>query len=105
MDAAVPWFFFNIHDADQTFYDPEGTELAALDVARHEALMDARWILGEELRTGRVTLERQFEITDEAGQVLATVHFRDVASQLLDGMANTPSRDHSCDSGAGAAEG
>jgi hypothetical protein len=105
MDAAVPRFFFNIRDADQTFYDPEGTELAALDAARHEALMDARWMLAEELRAGGVTLERQFEITDEAGQVLATVRFRDVVSQSLDGTASASSRGHSCGSGAGAAEG
>lgn len=99
MDAAVPRFFFNIRDGGQTFCDPEGTELATLDAARHEALMDARWILAEELRTGRVTLERQLEITDEAGQVLATVHVRDVAGQLLDGTTSALSRGHSCNSG------
>jgi hypothetical protein len=99
LDAAVPRFFFNIHDGDQTFCDPEGTELADLDAARHEALMDARWMLAEGLRTGRVVLARHFEITDEAGQVLATVRFRDVMSQPLDGTAIAASRGHSCGSG------
>lgn len=79
----MPRFFFNIRSGDQTFCDPEGTELASLDVARHEALMDIRWILSEELQTGGVVLERQFEITDEVGQVLATVCFQDTLSNCL----------------------
>jgi hypothetical protein len=99
MGAVVPRFFFNSHDGDQTFCDPEGTELADLDAAHHEALMDARWILAEGLRTGRVMLARHSEITDEAGRVLATVRFRDVMSQPLDGTIIAPSRGHSCGSG------
>jgi hypothetical protein len=105
MDAVMPRFFFNVRDGDQTFCDPEGTELASLDAARHEALMDARWILAEGLRTGRVALDRRFEITDKAGQILATVRFQDALSQPLDGTAMVPSRGHSCGSGAGAAKG
>jgi hypothetical protein len=86
MDAVMPRFFFNIRDGDQILCDPEGTELASLDVARHEALMDIRWILSEELQTGGVVLERRFEITDDAGQVLATICFQDALSQLLNGQ-------------------
>jgi hypothetical protein len=101
----MPRFFFNIRDGDQTLCDPEGTELAALDIARQEALIDARWILAEELRTGRIALDRRFEITDKAGQVLATVCFQDALSQPLDGTVTVPSSGYSCSSDADAAKG
>lgn len=101
----MPRFFFNIHDGDQILGDLEGTELATLDAARHEALVDARWILAEELRADGVTLERQFEITDEAGQILATVRFQDALHQALNGTMIVPSGGRTGDSNAAAVEG
>jgi hypothetical protein len=104
-DAVMPRFFFNIRDGDQILYDLEGTELATLDAARHEALVDARWILAEELRAGGVTLERQFEITDDARQILAMIRFQDALHQPLDGTMMVPSASHAVGSNAGAVEG
>ena len=85
-DSEMPRFFFNIHEKGHILCDPEGTELATIDAARNEALADARCIMAEELRNGGVVMERYFEIANETGQVLATVHFQDA---LMTGLPSS----------------
>ena len=57
--------------------DPEGSEFADLKTARAEALAGARDLLGDELKNDQVQDSRQYEITNEAGQVLAMVPLMD----------------------------
>ena len=57
--------------------DPEGTEFADLETARAEALGAARDVLGDGIKNDQVQDNRQYEITDEAGQVVATVPLMD----------------------------
>jgi hypothetical protein len=73
----MPQFFLNVRDGDYLTRDVEGIEVANLEVARAEALAAARDVLGDEVKYGRVQDNRQYEITDEAGQVLATIPLMD----------------------------
>jgi hypothetical protein len=73
----MPLFFLNVRDGDFVVRDPEGTEFANLEAARVEALAAAREVLGDAIKTGQGQDNRQYEITDEAGQVLATVPLMD----------------------------
>jgi hypothetical protein len=57
--------------------NPEGTEFADLEAARVEALAAARDVLGDVIKNDQVQDNRQYEITDEAGQVLAVVPLMD----------------------------
>jgi hypothetical protein len=57
--------------------DPEGSEFADLEAACAEALAGARDLIGDNLKNDQVQDNRQYEITDEAGQVLATVPLMD----------------------------
>jgi hypothetical protein len=57
--------------------DVEGIEAANLEAARVEALAAAREVLGDAIKAGQGQDNRQYEITDEAGQVLAVVPLTD----------------------------
>jgi hypothetical protein len=73
----MPLFFLNVRDGASLIRDPEGSEFADLETARAEALAAARDVLGDELKNDQVQDNRQYEITDEAGQVLATIPLMD----------------------------
>jgi hypothetical protein len=78
----MPRFFFHIRHENQLVRDPEGTELADLAAARAEALADARELLADQIKGGRVTDEGQIEIWDELECVLATVPLQDAFKPL-----------------------
>jgi hypothetical protein len=67
----MPRFFLNVRDGDHLARDAEGIEAANLEAARAEALAGTRGVLVDEMKNGQVQDNRQCEITDEAGQVLA----------------------------------
>jgi hypothetical protein len=73
----MPRFFVNVRDGDYLTRDVEGIEVADLEAARVDALAAAREILAEAIKAGRGQDNRQYEITDEAGQVLALVPLTD----------------------------
>jgi len=73
----MPQFFLNVRDGDHLTRDVEGIEAANLEAARAEALAAARDVLGDELKNDQVQDNRQYEITDEAGQVVATIPLMD----------------------------
>ena len=78
----MPRFYFNIRDGDALIEDPDGSDLRDLDVARTEALAAAREILANRLRANRILDGQRIEITDAAGDVLATVSLKDVIRSL-----------------------
>lgn len=71
-------FYFHVRDGDLLFEDPYGSDLPDLEAALAKALDAAREALIEAMRTGRAVYERRFEITNEAGRVLASIGTRDV---------------------------
>jgi hypothetical protein len=68
-------FFFNIVTAAGKILDPEGTELGNLDIARTEAIKDARMLMSDALMEGKDISSRSMEITDETGEVLLMLPF------------------------------
>lgn len=73
----MPLFFLNVRDGDFLMKDPEGTVFTDLNAARIEASAAARDILGDAIKNDQVQDSRQYEITDEAGQVVATIPLMD----------------------------
>lgn len=71
-------FFFHLRNGDQLIEDPDGTELPDLEAALTDARVSARHLLADKLRAGAVLNGQRFEITDEAGRVLAMLPLRDV---------------------------
>ncbi|CAN7335176.1 DUF6894 family protein [Rhizobium sp. LjRoot254] len=74
----MPRYFFHIRTDDVFIRDPDGSDLPDLDAARSEAGHSARDLLAALLREGEVLDGQVFEISDEAGTVLARVPFRSV---------------------------
>ena len=76
----MPRFFLHIDELDS---DPEGTVLVDLEAARAEAVLAARELLAACIFAGRDDVPLKILITDEASQVLDTVHMRDVLPRAL----------------------
>ena len=74
----MPSFYFHIRVGGHLFGDPDESDPPAPETARAEALSAVREAVTEQIKTGKAARGQGFEITDEAGQVLATVTYRDV---------------------------
>jgi hypothetical protein len=70
-------FYLHQQIANGIIEDPDGTEAVDLTAAKHEAILAARQLLANAILTGVPPLGTAFQITDEGGQVLLIVPFRD----------------------------
>ena len=70
-------FYLHQQIANGVIEDPDGTEAVDLAAAKHEAILAARQLLANAILTGVAPLGIAFQITDEAGQMLLKVPFRD----------------------------
>jgi hypothetical protein len=73
----MPRFYFNLYN-DMTSIDEEGLELPNAAVALQRAARIAREMAAESVRNGHLVLDHRLEVTNEDGQSVGTVHFRDV---------------------------
>lgn len=74
----MPTFYSHIRVAEIYVEDPEGGEYPSLDAAWRDAVVSAKHIISEALRSGtplRCALNRTFEITDEHGRQVAVLPF------------------------------
>jgi hypothetical protein len=76
----MPLFYFHLRDGNKVIRDPEGVRLPDIASAHAEALQSARELMSQS-NTGRARFgpEQQFEITNEAGETVAIVPFREAA--------------------------
>ena len=70
-------FYFHLFN-DITVRDPEGIELPNEAVAMQQAANNAREMAAESVRDGRLVLDHRIEVTDDRGECVGIVHFRDV---------------------------
>ncbi|MBB3444167.1 hypothetical protein [Rhizobium sp. BK379] len=71
-------FFFNIRSKNVEDVDQDGMDLPSLEAARSEARRSAREMVAEMILQEEHIDGMRFEITDEAGRLVATIRFRDV---------------------------
>jgi hypothetical protein len=76
----VPRYFLHIGELNT---DQEGTHLPDLEAARREALLSAREMLAEWIVCEVEEIPTRIVISDEAGNVPAVVHMRDVLPRAL----------------------
>src|SRR5258707_9936453 len=74
-EVAMGRFYFHLQADDQIVPDDEGVDLPDLSAAEHEAILAAREILGEAIKSGRPEVSKAFVIADEEGRALAIVPF------------------------------
>ena len=70
-------YYFHIKDEAKTIRDEEGIEFHYLDAVREEATESARQLMSEEVREGHGPDGRAFVVTDEQGETVLTVPFKD----------------------------
>jgi hypothetical protein len=61
-------FYFHLQAGDEVIRDDEGAELPDLSAAQREALLAARELLAEAIKSGKREVPEAFVIADEAGQ-------------------------------------
>jgi len=76
-------FYFHLQTGDQIVPDAEGDELPDLSAAEHEAILAARELLAEAIKSGRPEVPEAFVIADEEGRALALVPLAAVLPRLL----------------------
>lgn len=73
----MPLYLFHLHECGTIHHDAEGREAASLEMARELAIQDAREIMGEAVKRGRLRLDCHVEIMSEEGRPLLNVPFTD----------------------------
>jgi len=72
----MPRFYFHIHNSVE-IRDPEGVELPSLIAARSEAVIAARALMADDLKTkGEITLSHSITVEPEGGAFGFVVPFR-----------------------------
>lgn len=74
----MPKYYFHIRNGDELEVDGTGADFASLELAVSDAKLAAREMISELLMTGEILNGQQFEITDNRGEVVATVPFQSV---------------------------
>ncbi len=70
-------YYFHVRRHSELQKDPEGAEFETLEDACNEALCAAREILAERMIRGEVIDGEVFELTNEAGEIIRTIPFRE----------------------------
>ena len=81
----MPRFFFNLYDDGATI-DEVGVELPDLAAAHEAALEEARAVISEEVRRGRIDLSHRIEVEDEARRPVLLLPFS--AAVQIEGPVN-----------------
>jgi hypothetical protein len=76
----VPVYFFNLFNDTGPVRDEEGRELPDLDAAKAEAIRNARSIMSDEVRQGRLDLCAHIDVVDEGQAILFTLRFDEALS-------------------------
>ncbi|WP_307877428.1 MULTISPECIES: DUF6894 family protein [unclassified Rhizobium] len=74
---SMPIYHLNIATRTKIIEDSEGSDLADLDDARREAIMDARGLMSAAILQGRDISHRHIEICNEDGDILLKMPFSD----------------------------
>ena len=71
----MPRYHFHLHDRTGLTEDAYGRNLADLTKARERAIKEARAIICDDVRNGRIDLNGMIKVTDGSGKVVLTLPF------------------------------
>jgi len=75
----MPRYYFDLHN-DMDAVDHEGKELAGIEQATRQALVEARAMLEDSAGHGRINLNHFIQVRDESGKVVHRLHFDEVVT-------------------------
>ena len=74
----MPLYFLHVQDGDELVQDSEGQQFDDLEAAKAEAILVARELMAEALRTGRpIGLTKAVLIEEAEGGAISRVSFAD----------------------------
>lgn len=76
-------YFFHLVDGDNVICDPEGSELPDISVAREHALLSAREMLAEAIKSGMQLVPKFVVAVSEGGNEVAVIDVRAVVPASL----------------------
>jgi len=79
----MPKFFISFRNANRLAEDDIGLDLPSLEEARETALISAREILADNVKSGAKNPMEAVIITDESGQELMTISANDILPEPL----------------------
>lgn len=80
----MPVYFFHLRDGHDTLLDPDGRDLNGADAVARAALAEARALISDEARLGRIRLDQRIDVEDLDGRVVHSQPF-DGAVEIVGG--------------------
>ena len=78
----MPRYHFHLRDRAGLTEDVQGRELGDLVQARERAIREARAIICDDVRQGRIDLSGMIEVTDGEGEVVLILPFSHAVEQV-----------------------
>jgi hypothetical protein len=73
----MPLYYFHLRDGVDLLLDPEGRQLDGPEAIPKAALIEARSIIGDDAKNGRILLDQHIDVEDASKNILHTLHFAD----------------------------
>jgi hypothetical protein len=80
----MPVYYFHLRDGHDTLLDPDGRDLESPDAVARAALAEARALISDEVRLGRIRLDQRIDVEDAGGRVVHSQPF-DQAVEIVGG--------------------
>ena len=71
----MPVYYFHLRDGDDILLDPDGRALEGPEAVAQCALAEARALISDEARLGRIRLDQRIEVEDSEGRVVHRLPF------------------------------
>lgn len=73
----MPLYFFHLRDGVDVLLDGDGREFDSVDAAAKAALLEARAIIADEARDGRIMLDKHIDVENDCGDIVHRLPFAD----------------------------
>ena len=73
----MPVYYFHLRDGEDVLLDPDGRILDGAEAIARSALAEARALISEEVRTGRIRLDQRIVVEDADGEVVHRLPFNE----------------------------
>ena len=73
----MPLYFFHLRDGVDVLLDGDGREFDDVDAVAKAALVEARAIIAQEAREGRIMLDNRIDVENDCGDIVHRLSFAD----------------------------
>jgi hypothetical protein len=77
MEPLMSRYFFHLRDGQDLLLDPEGRELSSIEAIAQVTLREAREIISQDAKEGRIKLSYHLDVEDASGTIVHRLNFED----------------------------